>query len=84
MGEKMRKYTLEEFVELTKPKTPISREELEKLSDEELDQMMTKKYGFPRFGTWGQLNRDRNVKIDFIINGDYSKVNCGNEGARII
>ena len=64
-------FQYEKFIQITYP--PILREELEKLSNEELDRLMMIMYGFPRFGTWGDFIKDRNKKMEFIITGDIGK-----------
>ena len=80
----MKGRTLEEFMEFSKPKPQISRKQLESMADNKLDELMTEKYGYPRFGTWANLIKERNAKIDFIITGDYSKIDWGDDDGRLI
>ena len=59
----MKKDALEEFLEKREPKLSIRREDLEKLSDDELDRLIKEKYGFLRT----ENNKDRAQQIESIF-----------------
>ena len=63
VGLQMKKDALEEFLEKREPKLSIRREDLEKLSDDELDRLIKEKYGFLRT----ENNKDRAQQIESIF-----------------